>query len=284
MPEASVIISTYNRPAHLERCLEGFRQQTELDFEVIVADDGSGGETAEVIRAAARDYPIPLHHAWQEDQGYRLAAVKNLGFRFSSADYLIFTDSDCIPHRNYVKAHLHYRAPGRCLAGRVVKWGAKRTERLDLADIQHGRHARIGPLDVWDMLRKRNRYLPYGIRLPGEWSFRLVQHLKKNHNPRGGNMSLWRSDLMRVNGWNEDFKSWGLEDIELGQRLRLDGIEMKVVINKACMFHLYHPGISRKSRSARIAYDASKARGLPWCPNGLVRAETPPGISQQPPG
>ena len=93
-------------------------------------------------------------------------------------------------------------------------------------------------------------------------------------------MSLSGSALVRVNGWNEDFKSWGLEDIELGQRLRLAGVEAKLVINKACMFHLYHPGISRKSRSARMAYDASKARGLPWCPNGLVRAETPPGISQ----
>ncbi len=97
MPEASVIISTYNRPAHLERCLEHFRHQTELDFEVVVADDGSGEETAEVIRAAARDYPVPLHHAWQEDQGYRLAAVRSHGVRFATADYLIPTDSDCIP-------------------------------------------------------------------------------------------------------------------------------------------------------------------------------------------
>ncbi len=96
MPEASVIISTYNRPSHLERCLEHFRHQSELDFEVVVADDGSGEETAEVIRAAARDYPVPLHHAWQEDQGYRVAAVRNHGVRFAMADYLIFTDSDCI--------------------------------------------------------------------------------------------------------------------------------------------------------------------------------------------
>ncbi len=275
MPEASVIISTYNRPAHLERCLEGFRHQTTTEFELLVADDGSGDETAEVIRVAARDYPVPIRHAWQEDSGFRKCKVLNQAVRLAASDYLVFTDSDCVPHRDFVKAHLRYRAAGRCLVGRSVKWGAARTQRIDLRDVAAGRHARIRPRDFWDNLRKRNRYLPYGIRLPGEWGFRLVQHLKKNRDPRGGNFSLWKSDLVRVNGWNEDFESWGLEDVELGRRLRLAGVEPMLVINKACTFHLHHPEGSRKSRSARVAYDASKARGLPWCPNGLVRSAMP---------
>ncbi len=52
MPEASVIISTYNRPAHLARYLEGFRHQAAGDFEILVADDGSGAETSRVVSKA----------------------------------------------------------------------------------------------------------------------------------------------------------------------------------------------------------------------------------------
>ncbi len=135
----------------------------------------------------------------------------------------------------------------------------------------------MGLGDWIDNLRGKHRNLPYGLYLPGDWSFRLVQHLKKNKNARGNNLSVWRADLQRVNGWNEDFESWGLAGVELGFRLRLAGLEPRLVIMKACTFHVFHPRIDRaRSRSARRAWDASKARHQPWCPNGLSKADAPP--------
>jgi GT2 family glycosyltransferase len=157
----------------------------------------------------------------------------------------------------------------------MVKWNADRSERIDIPGIARGLHARITLRDFWDGYRGRNRYVPYGVRLPGEWGFRLIQRLKKNRGIRGCNFSLWKSDLERVNGWNEDFESWGLEDVELGFRLRLAGVGPILVVCKACTFHLYHREADKRSRSARIAYDATKARGLPWCPNGLVKGDMP---------
>jgi len=275
-PEASVIISTYERAGHLARCLEGFRRQSDLRFDVLVADDGSGPETRELVERVAKDYPVPLRHVWQENAGFRKCRVLNLASRAAAADYLIYTDGDCVPHPRYVEMHLRYRAPGRYLVGRSVKWGEARSRRVDVAAVARGEHARIGLGDWWDSLRQRNRNLPYGVFLPGDASFRLMQRLKKNRNLRGGNCSLWRADLERVNGWNEDFESWGLEDVELGYRLRLAGVEPALVINRACTFHMHHPEGDKKSRSARTAYNATKARGVPWCPNGLVRAEAPP--------
>ncbi len=274
MPEVSVIISTYNRSAHLARCLEGYRHQSASNFEILVADDGSGAETAEVVRAAGRAHPQSVHHVWQEDQGFRKSKVLNEALRLSKGDYLIYTDADCVPHREFVAAHLRYRAPGRFLVGRYTKWSASRTAGIKLSDVARGRHARVGLRDIWDMICHRNRYLPYGINLPGDWGFRLVQRLKKSREARGGNLSLWKTDLVRVNGWNEDFESWGLEDVELGRRLRLAGVEPMLVVCKARTFHLHNPGEDRKSRSARNAYDASKARGFRPCPNGLVRSGT----------
>ncbi|MEN8181395.1 MAG: glycosyltransferase [Myxococcota bacterium] len=266
---ASVIVSTYDRPRHLERCLAGFRFQTRLDFEVLVADDGSGPETARTIEAAARASSGALRHLRQEDRGFRKCRILNQAVREAASDYLIFTDSDCCPHRRFVERHLAHRRPGHMLVGRSVKWGRRRSEALDPEAIRRGRHARIGARDLWDSLRKRNRYLPYGFSLPGQLGFRLVQHLKKNRSGRGGNFSAWKADLERVNGWNEDFESWGLEDVELSMRLRWAGVVPLLVINRALTFHLWHPEGDKRSRSARNAYNASKARGIPWCPNGL---------------
>jgi glycosyltransferase involved in cell wall biosynthesis len=268
-PAASVIISTYNRPANLRRSLEGFRQQTSEAFEVLVADDGSGIETRELIEAMQSKYPVPLRHVWQEDRGFRKCRILNEAIRQSRSDYLIFTDSDCVPHRCFVQNHLVHRVPGHFLVGRSVKWGKRRSEAIDVEDVARGRHARITVRDWWDNLRGRNRNLPYGIYLPGQIGFRLVQRLKRSRAGRGGNLSAWKTDLVKVNGWNEDFESWGLEDVEIGMRLRLAGVQPLLVVNRALTFHLWHEPSDRKPRSARNAYNASKERGVPWCPNGL---------------
>lgn len=274
MPAASVIVSTYQRPGHLERCLEGFRHQTTRDFEVVVADDGSGPETAELVAAAAKSYPVPLRHVWQEDAGFRKCRILNRASLAADAAVLIYTDGDCVPERRFVAMHLRHSAPGRFLVGRSVKWGEARSQRLDVAAVARGEHARIGLREIIENARGLHRYVPYGFVLPGEFSFWLVQRLKKNRGFRGGNGSLWKSDLERVNGWNEDFESWGLEDVELGYRLRLAGVEPMLVINRAVNFHLWHPEGDKRSRSARTAYNATKVRALPWCPNGIVRGDS----------
>lgn len=275
MPAASVIVSTYNRPEHLRRCLEGFRHQTAADFEILVADDGSGPETAAVVAEAAKTLPVPVRHVWQEDRGFRKCRVLNQALREAASDYLIYTDSDCVPERRFVEMHLRYRRPGRVLSGRSVKWSERRSRGVDARAIARGAHARLGPRDVLENLRGENRYIWLGIYLPGDLGFRLAQRLKTNRSTRGGNMSVWKADLERVNGWNEDFESWGLEDVEIGLRLRRAGLELVTVTNKALNFHLWHPEGDKSSRSARNAYNETKKHGLAWCRNGLVHAEAP---------
>jgi GT2 family glycosyltransferase len=280
-PTASVIVSTYQRPGNLERSLEGFRHQSVRDFEVLVADDGSGEDTRRLVRRMALRLPVPVRHVWQEDLGFRKCSILNAASRRASAAYLIYTDGDCVPHRRFVENHLRHRAPGRMLVGRATKLSERRSQRIDLASISRGTHTRTGPRDWWDERCGRARHMSYAVYLPGEIGFRAVQRLKKNRSVRGGNFSLWRSDLERVNGWNEDFESWGLEDVELGWRLRLAGVEPVLVVCRAICIHLWHPSEGKEGTSARLAYSATKARGLPWCPNGLVRCE-PPHAAVQP--
>ena len=274
-PRASVIVSTYERPENLARCLEGFRHQTVREFEILVADDGSGPVTRALVERMAQVFPAPVRQVWQEDRGFRKSAVLNIASREARADYLIYTDGDCVPHRRFIENHLRHRAPGRVLVGRAAKLSEERSRRIDAAAIAGGAHARSGPREWWDEHRGRARNMSYAFYLPGELSFRLVQRLKKNRNLRGGNCSLWKSDLERVNGWNEDFESWGLEDVELGWRLRRAGVAPMLVVNRAVCVHLWHPAGRKESEGARAAYNATRARGLAWCPNGLVKSENP---------
>lgn len=274
-PAASVIVSTYDRPENLARCLEGLRHQTTRAFEIIVADDGSGPATRAVIERAERTLRVSLRHVWQEDRGFRKAAVLNAASRAARGAYLIYTDGDCVAHRRFVENHLRHRAPGRMLVGRAAKLSEARSRRIDSRAIARGAHVRTGPRDWWDERQGRARNMSYAFYLPGEAGFLLVQRLKRSRSLRGGNCSLWKHDLERVNGWNEDFESWGLEDVELGWRLRHAGVEPMLVVNRAICIHLWHPATRREGASARAAYNATRARGLAWCPNGLVRSEKP---------
>ncbi len=162
------------------------------------------------------------------------------------------------------------------LVGRAAKLSEARSRRIDARTIARGAHVRTGPRDWWDERRGRARNLSYALYLPGEPRASAgVQRVKKNRNLRGGNCSLWKTDLVRVNGWNEDFESWGLEDVELGCRLRRAGVEPMLVVNRAVCVHLWHPAQRQEGTGARAAYLATRARGIPWCPNGLVKAEKP---------
>jgi len=277
---ASVIVSCFDRPHNLARCLEGFRSQRAGGFEVLVADDGSGEETRAVIRLARVDFPVPLRHVWHRDAGFRKCSILNRAIRMARAEYLIFTDADCVPHRCFVENHLRHRRAGRYLVGRSVKWSPRRSRQIDTRAIRAGRHARIALRDIWENLRGDTRYLPQGLYLPGELGHRLGRRFKKNLSARGGNLSMWKRDLVSVNGWNEEFTSWGLEDVELGMRLGWAGLSPLSISHRALTFHLYHPAGDKTNRSARRAYNASKQRRSPWCPNGLVKDA---GASQMPP-
>jgi glycosyltransferase involved in cell wall biosynthesis len=274
-PAASVIIAVYQRDDFLRLVLESLARQTRRDFEILVADDGSGPETRALLRSKARTLPVPLRHVWQEDRGFRKCAVLNAASREARADYLIYTDGDCVPHRRFVENHLRHRAPGRILVGRATKLSERRSRGIDARAIARGSHARTGPRDWLDERRGRARNMSYSFYLPGRVGFWLVQKLKTNINLRGGNCSLWKADLEHVNGWNEDFESWGLEDVELGWRLRRAGLEPKLVVNRAICIHLWHEAGRQEGACARLAYNATKSRGIAWCPNGLVKREKP---------
>ena len=138
-PAISVIVSTYNSEAWLEKVLQGYALQTHARFEVIVADDGSRPTTQALVERCAQDYPVPLRHIWHEDEGYRRQEILNKAIPIAAHAYILFTDGDCIPRKDFVATHALHAEKGRVLSGGYCKLGMALSEAITAADIGSGR-------------------------------------------------------------------------------------------------------------------------------------------------
>lgn len=233
---AAVVVPTYNRPDALAAVLEGYFAQDDLDFELIVADDGSTEDTRKVVESFIARAPFSMKHVWQEDTGFRLAAVRNRAVAATDADYIIFTDGDCIPARHFVRAHKALAEKGWFLSGnRVLVSEGFTRELLDRKLPVHAWRASQW-LGAW-MRGAINRWIPL-IRLPDAGLRKATPG--KWQGAKTCNLSLWREDLVKVNGVDESYSGWGLEDSDLVIRLMHAGVHHKSARFAAPVFHLWH--------------------------------------------
>lgn len=236
-PSAAVIVTTYNRPDALQAVLDGFREQDTHDFELLVADDGSTAATRELVAAYARTAPHPVRHVWQEDEGFRAGAARNRALAQTRAEYVIFTDGDCVPPAFFVSRHLDLAEPGYFLAANRMLLTEGFTREVLERRIPIHRWRAPQWLSAW-MKRDVNRALPLA-HLP-DWSFRTASPARWE-GVKTCNLSAWRSDLQRVNGFDERYSGWGLEDSDLVIRLLHAGVKHKSARFAAPVFHLWHP-------------------------------------------
>jgi glycosyltransferase involved in cell wall biosynthesis len=232
----AVIVTTYNRPDALAAVLEAYLAQTGAAFEVLVADDGSTAETRDTVERYAARASFSLRHIWQEDDGFRAAAARNRALAATAADYIIFTDGDCVPRRNFVSQHCALAEPGHFLAGNRILLSENFTCRALAEQL---------PLHDWGMPRwlsarltgDINRWLPLLTLGDGSWR---VGAPDRWAGVKTCNLSAWRADLVRVNGLDESYSGWGLEDSDLVIRLLHAGIRHKSARFAAPVLHLWH--------------------------------------------
>lgn len=236
-PVASVIFTTYNQPDWLEKVLHGFAAQDRGDFEVLVADDGSDADTRERLQALMPRMPMPVRHLWQPDEGFRKCEALNMAIAAARADYLVFTDGDCIPRADFVSTHLRERAPGRFLSGGYHKLPMATSRAISEDDIRSQRCFDVDWLGARGMSRShRDRKLtarPGMARL-----LDLVSPARASWN--GHNASAWRHDVLAVNGFDQRMR-YGGEDREFGERLANAGVRGKRIRHRAVVVHLDHP-------------------------------------------
>ncbi len=227
MTTVSLIVSTYNWKEALALTLRSIAAQTVLPDEVVVADDGSREDTGATIRKMAVDFPVPLIHVWQEDAGFRLARVRNLAIAASSGDYVIFVDGDVILHPRFLADHLALIRPGTHLQGGRLNASPEESARL-LA----GGAPRFSPFMPGRFKRK------HALRLP--WLAAHKARTADGGQVMGVNMGMWRSDLDRVNGFDDNYEGWGREDDDIAWRLKHAGIVRRPLRFAGLAIHLWH--------------------------------------------
>ncbi len=298
-PAASVVVTTYNWPEALRVCLESFRHQDVGNFEVIVADDGSGPATAELIRGIGDGFPVPIRHVWHPDEGFRLAAIRNRAIDQAAGDYIILMDGDCFVLANFVRQHLLLREPDRFLSGRRSWLGPRLTRRILAAERPP---ARTWPsYFLWAFAGQVTGPFELVAAPPKLWfRYRLAERWQRAQTC---NLGFWRAHCLAVGGFDERYVDHGLEDSDFVVRLIRSGVRRKEGAHGAIVLHLSHPRRQRapgarnaalfaellESQRAMAGHILDAHRGkigvaaTPPSSLGLLRSPSPQGEGEQPP-
>ncbi len=236
-PAISVIVTTYNWPQALRVCLESFRHQDLRDFEIVVADDGSGPATRALVDGIAGGFPVPITHVWHPDQGFRLAAIRNRALARCRGDYIVLMDGDCFVLRDFIARHLALREPGMLVSGRRTWLGGRVTRRtLALGAPPSGRWPYWF---AWSLAGQVTGPFEL-IGLPPDMRFRY-RVADRYQRAQTCNLGYWRADCAAVGGYDERYMDHGLEDSDFVVRLFRHGVRRKEGAHGSIVLHLNHP-------------------------------------------
>ena len=266
-PALSLSVAVYNKAEQLRLVLAGCARQSFRDFEVIIADDGSGPDVGLAVSEARELYGLPIVHLWHEDLGWRKNTMLNNAIRAARSDHIVFIDGDCIPSRHFLRDHHAEREPGRVLLGRRVETSERWSSSLTTRDVESGRFEHLGWRELRDGLAGRSLRVEDGIRIPSRFLRTLL--LRRVNGMLGANFSAARADLEAVNGFDELYDGPGCgEDSDIDYRLSLTGITRKSLRNLAILYHLYHPA-TVVSDACWDRFQRVKASGQARCSRGL---------------
>lgn len=244
----SVIIATYNMPEWLEKVLWGYENQTYKNFEVIIADDGSGDETRQLIADFRANSMLNITHLWHEDEGYRRQTILNKAIISAKNEYILFTDGDCIPRADFVAKHVEFAEKGKFLSGGYCKLPMDLSKRINKEDIITQRCFGLEWLKL-NGLTGSSQQRKLGAQ--GKWAAFLDFVTPANASFNNCNTSAWKEDLLAVNGYDERMR-YGGPDREIGERLENYGVKGKQIRHRAVCLHLDHPrGYKTKESLAR---------------------------------
>lgn len=236
-PFLSIIVTTYNWPKALAMVLQALARQTSHHFEILIADDGSAPETAEMIKQYQLQLPVVCKHIWQDDDGFRAAAIRNKAILEASGEYLVFLDGDCIPRKDFVEKHAALAETGCFVAGNRILLSKTFSEEALTQKLALYEWSFLHW--VWARIRGYSNRCISLIPLPLKSKLRQYKHSDWK-GAKGCNLGIFKTDLLRVNGWEERFKGWGYEDSDLVIRLLNAGLWRKEGRFALTVIHLWH--------------------------------------------
>ena len=271
-PEISVIISTYNAVPWLEKVLWGYSIQEFTDFELLIADDGSTQETADLIEKFKTQVDFPVIHVWQEDEGFQKSRILNKAIVAANSPYLVMSDGDCIPRKDFLMVHNERKEKGYFLSGGYFMLPMSISEAITQDDILSGRCFEVNWLKSQGLKAsfKNNKLTA------GKLTASLLNMITPtNASWNGHNASGWKEDILAINGFDERMQ-YGGQDRELGERLMNLGIKSKQIRYSAICIHLDHPRGYKNQESItknRAIRKATRDEKKAWTPFGIEQKE-----------
>lgn len=274
--QISLCITTYNSVLRLGKVLQYLTRLDVLPGEVLICDDGSGEETAHLVRSVAAGFPVPLRHLWHADEGWQVSKTRNMGIREAQGDYIVFIDGDCVPHGKLIADHLAVAEKGFMVFG-------------DRAHVPEPFIEAFTPRPhkvIWWILLKRLQKRNVAFRNPFEkprvYGIDDLTPIALARLAVGCNIAFWKADAERVNGFNEELTGWALEDIEMSARVLVSGIRAKKVYRRAIVYHLDHPTSTYDDKGVLKPTKRVFENRLTWAGQGLVKGQQDSSRDTQP--
>lgn len=256
----SLVINTFDQPDYLARVLAAVTRQALAPDEVLLADDGSGAPTNELFSDWSVRQKFRAAHVWQPHDGFRRARILNETISVAKGDYVVFLDGDTVPHPEFIADHAAAARRGFFVQGHRALVEQKAAAWFGQNEFSTDRRRAVWQRQISGL---KNSY---------RWPFaasKIKNHLR---GIRGCNLGIWREDLARVNGYNEDFAGWGREDSELAARLFNAGVQRLDLRGRALCFHLWHPPASRSNLAVNDGLLEKTVREkIARCEHGLDR-------------
>ena len=265
-----VVVTTYNSPAWLEKVLWGYENQTDTNFQLLIADDGSDEPTQKLIETYKKSSTLNIEHIWHKDNGFRKTIILNKVIANTSLPYLIFTDGDCIPKNDFIAAHRQRALPGHFLSGGYYKLEMTPSQAITRDDIQSQRAFDFN----WLHQQGQPKSFKRSKLTFGPTRRKLMEKITPTKATWNGmNSSAFTKDILAVNGFDERMQYGGL-DREMGERMVNNGLKGIQIRYSAICLHLEHargyktPETLEKNRQIR---DTVKKGRLIWSDYGIIK-------------
>lgn len=276
MNKLSLIVAVYNDIEALDLLLTALYLQTFKDFEVIIADDGSGEKMQKYIHSQIKkEKTFKLVHIFQEDKGFRKNKIMNEAIKKASTNYLVFIDGDCVPHSNFLREHHENIKNNTVLCGKRVNLSKRLSDELTKNRILDGSFEKVTFkhfYDSWRNRKIRSTYVEEGLIVKNKYLRKIF--LKEDPHIVGCNFSLQKKLIEKVNGFDENYTGPGIgEDSDLEYRLRLINAEFYSLRNLAVLFHLYHKQTFGTKQNLHYFQEVQKL-GEYRCANGIIKLKS----------
>jgi glycosyltransferase involved in cell wall biosynthesis len=251
----SVIVATYNRPDALNVVLQSLECQTDNNFEIIIADDGSDDETRSLIERHIQKTKNLIKHVWHEDLGFRLSKIRNLAMQSATGSYLIFLDGDCAVQPDFIESHRRLSEKGFIVTGSRILLEKEITEKI--CKDRSFNFSEFKRNSFKYLIKKQiNKFLPLFIKLPDH----PLRKYKKFQWRRikGCNLGCWKSDAIDINGFDEVLVGWGHEDADFVFRMYQNGINRKSGAWGTEVLHLWHKMANKENADKNAAIVRAK--------------------------